>query len=70
MTLMEKIQKEVSLLPPEKQNMALEYILSLQKQAIKPHKKISLRQHPAYGSWRKRNINALNYEHALRSEWN
>ena len=29
----------------------------------------SLRQHPAFGAWRDRQIDALEYEQALRTEW-
>jgi hypothetical protein len=29
----------------------------------------ALRQHPAFGAWRGRNIDALQYEQALRAEW-
>ena len=29
----------------------------------------SLRQHPAFGAWRDRQINALDYEQSLREEW-
>ncbi len=70
MTLLERIQKEVRLLPPEKQGEALDFILSLlQHSETKPEKKNSLRKHPAYGSWRGRNIDALQYQNDLRSEW-
>lgn len=70
MTLLEQIQKEIQLLPPEKQSEALDFILFLQKQSsAKPHRKISIRNHPAYGSWKGRNINALKYQQNLRSEW-
>lgn len=70
MTLLEQIQKEIQLLPPEKQSEALDFILFLQKQTnAKPRRKISIRNHPAYGSWKGRNINALKYQQNLRSEW-
>lgn len=69
MTLLEQIQKEIELLPPEKQSEALDFILFLQKQSARPRRKISLRKHPAYGSWRGRKINALNYQQDIRSEW-
>ena len=71
MTLLEQIQKEIQLLPPEKQSEALDFILFLQKQsnATKPRRKVSIRNHPAYGSWKGRNINALKYQQNLRSEW-
>ena len=70
MTLLEQIQKEIQLLPPEKQSEALDFILFLQKQSsAKPRRKVSIRNHPAYGSWKGRNINALKYQQNLRSEW-
>jgi hypothetical protein len=69
MTLLDQIQKEVQLLPPEKQSEALDFILFLQKQSAKPRRKVSLRSHPAYGSWRGRKINALKYQQNIRSEW-
>ncbi len=70
MTLLEQIQKEFQLLPPEKQSEALDFILFLQKQSsAKPRRKVSIRNHPAYGSWKGRNINALKYQQNLRSEW-
>ncbi len=70
MTLLEQIQKELLRLPPEKQGEALDFILFLQKRdSAKPRKKISIRKHPAYGSWRGRKIDALKYQLDLRSEW-
>lgn len=70
MTLLEQIQKEIQLLPLEKQSEALDFILFLQKQSnAKPSRKISIRSHPAYGSWKGRNINPLKYQQNLRSEW-
>jgi hypothetical protein len=70
MTLLEQIQKEILLLPPEKQGEALDFILFLQKRTITiPQKKNPLHQHPAYGSWRGKNINALKYQQNIRSEW-
>jgi len=70
MTLLEQIQKEIMLLPPEKQGEALDFILFLQQRSnVKPKKKNPLRKHPAYGSWRGRNIDALKYQQNIRSEW-
>ncbi len=70
MTLLEQIQKEIQLLPPEKQSEALDFILFLQRQgSVKPRRKISLHKHPAYGSWRGRKIDALKYQQSVRSEW-
>lgn len=70
MTLLEQIQKEISLLPPEKQGEALDFILFLQQRSdVKPQKKKPLRKHPAYGSWSGRKIDALKYQQNIRSEW-
>lgn len=70
MTLLEQLQKEIQHLPLEKQGEALEFIRSLQKKSRpKPTGKISLRKHPAYGLWRGRNINALDYQQKVRTEW-
>ncbi|MHB8777352.1 MAG: DUF2281 domain-containing protein [Anaerolineales bacterium] len=70
MTLLEQIQKEIMLLPPEKQGEALDFIIFLQQRNIaKSQKKNSLRQHPAYGSWRGKNIDALKYQQNIRTEW-
>lgn len=70
MTLLEQIQKEILHLPPEKQSEALDFILFLQQRGnVKQPKKQPLRKHPAYGSWRGRNIDALKYQQNLRSEW-
>ena len=71
MSLMQQIQDKVRQLPPEKQREALDFIIALQQGAASspPAKPRSLRQHPAFGSWRERHIDALQYEQALRSEW-
>ena len=70
MTLIEKIQKELLHLTPEKLSEAFDFILFIQHLSdVKPTKKISLRNHPAFGSWQGRNIDALHYQQAIRSEW-
>jgi mRNA-degrading endonuclease RelE of RelBE toxin-antitoxin system len=70
-TLIEQIEKQLSKLPPEKQSEVLDFITFLQQQAglSKPAKKRSLRKHAAFGSWKHRNINAIQYQQNLRSEW-
>ena len=69
MTLLERIQKEVRLLPLEKQGEALDFILFLlQHDKPKLEKKNSLRKHPAYGSCCGRNVDALQSPNKLRSE--
>lgn len=70
MNLIEQIQKELLRLPLEKQGEVLDFILFLQERnAIRKNKKNPLHKHPAYGSWRGRNIDALKYQHYLRSQW-
>jgi len=72
MTLMEQIQNQVRQLPPEKQSEVLDFVTFLQQRlaaSSKPSKRRSLRTHPAFGSWRGRKIDALQYEQALRTEW-
>ena len=71
MTLAEKIQKYVTLLPPEKQIEVLDFVTFLQKRVdeFKPSMRRSLHKHPAFGSWRERKIDALAYEQTIRSEW-
>lgn len=71
MSLLEQIEKQVITLPAEKQNEVLNFILFLQQQS-KSSKLLtqeSLKNHAAFGAWQGRNINALEYEENLRSEW-
>jgi hypothetical protein len=58
-------------LPPEKQSEVLDFIAFLHQQAglSHPAKRRSLKQHPAFGSWKDRNIDAVNYQQTLRAEW-
>jgi hypothetical protein len=71
MTLLEKIQGELSQLPPEQQSEVLEFVTALrQKQsASTPQPGQSLRRHPAFGAWRSRGVDALAYQQRLRAEW-
>lgn len=71
MTLLEEIEKQVSALPPEKQDEVLDFILFLhqRKADSQPTKPRSLKSHPAFGSWQNRKIDALEFEHNLRAEW-
>ncbi len=72
MTLMEQIQNQLRQLPPEKQSEVLDFVsfsqqrLTVAPQSAKPR---SLRQDPAFGSWRGRKVDALKYQQNLRSEW-
>ena len=72
MTLLEQIQMRLRDLPPEKQGEVLDFITFLQLCTVSPSRPEtarSLRKHPAFGSWRGRKINALEYEQKLRAEW-
>ena len=71
MTLLEQLEQQFKQLPPEKQNEVLDFVAFLRqrlmfKPLIQPR---SLRQHPAFGAWRGRNIDALDYQRNLRAEW-
>ena len=71
MTLLEEIEKQLSALPPEKQSEVLDFITFLQQRASVSQgtKKRSLKNHTAFGSWKKRNIDALRYQQTLRAGW-
>ena len=72
MTLLEQIQSQLRQLPPEKQSEVLDFVTFLQQRledSSRPAKRRSLRQHPAFGSWRGRKIDALEYQRNLRAEW-
>ncbi len=73
MTLLDEIQQNLLKLPPDKQSEVLDFIAFLQaRMSGAPQsqgKARSLRSHPAFGSWKQRGIDALEYEHSLRSEW-
>ena len=71
MTLPEMIQQQVDQLPLEKQTEVLDFVAFLQQQSAqsKPAQARTLRQHPAFGAWRGREIDALEYQQALRAEW-
>ncbi len=70
-TLLEQIEQELKQLPPEKQSEVLDFITFLRERVAsgRPAQGRSLRQHPAFGSWRGRNIDALDYQRKLRAEW-
>ncbi len=71
MTLINEIQKQAQQLPHKKQNEVLDFINFLQwrDQRDQPAKKRALKEHPAFGSWRGRGINALKYQQDLRAKW-
>ena len=72
MTPIDRIQQQLSQLPPEKQSEVLDFVSSLRQQLTRSasrYKQRPLRDHPAFGSWRGRGIDALAYERSIRSEW-
>ena len=71
MTLLEQIEKQLSVLPPEKQSEVLDFIAFLQQRtnALPPVKRRSLKKHVAFGSWKNRKIDAVRFQQNLRAEW-
>jgi hypothetical protein len=72
MTLLEEITKQSSALPPEQQTEVLNFIATLQQQRVdvpQCTKPDSLRGHSAFGSWKKRKVDAVKYQQDLRDEW-
>ena len=71
MTLLEQIEKQLRVLPPEKQQEVMDFIAFLQQragvsQSAKGH---PLKKHAAFGSWKHRKIDAIKYQQNLRAEW-
>jgi mRNA-degrading endonuclease RelE of RelBE toxin-antitoxin system len=71
MTLLDQIQQQLKQLPPEKQSEVLDFVAFLQQRSAsgQPVAGRSLAEHPAFGSWRGRKIDALRYQRDLRAEW-
>jgi len=71
MTLLEQIEKQLSALPPEKQEEVMDFIAFLQQRVgvSQPVKRVSLKKHAAFGSWKHRKIDAVKYQQNLRAEW-
>lgn len=72
MSELEQIQEQLRGLPADKQHEVLDFVSFLRQQqtaAQERSKQRSLREHPAFGSWRDRDIDGLDYQRALRSEW-
>jgi hypothetical protein len=69
MTLLEQIEKQLSALPPEKQNEVLDFIAFLQQRTHILQKRRPLKKHTAFGSWKNRKIDAIKYQRDLRAEW-
>lgn len=75
MTVIELIKHHLVALPPERQAETLDFVLFLERrqrqqaEARTKNARRSLRDHPAFGMWRERGVDALAYEQTLRSEW-
>jgi hypothetical protein len=72
MTLAEQILQEIEQLPPEQQRAALDFVTFLKLHTSsegKNERLENLSDHPVFGSWKNRNIDALASEQALRAEW-
>lgn len=72
MSQIEQIQERLRQLPLEKQSEVLDFISFLQHQQMSAQKRVEKRplcQHPAFGSWREREVDALDYQRTLRAEW-
>jgi len=72
MGAVEQIEEQLRLLPPDKQREVLDFVTFLQQQMVAGQHHSArppLSQHPAFGSWRALQIDPLDYQHMLRSEW-
>lgn len=72
MTIEENILLQLKKLSPEQRVQVLELIARLLKnegEAGSPSRSASLKAYPAFGSWKERNIDALEYQQQLRDEW-
>jgi len=71
MTLLEQIEKQLRVLPPEKQEEVMAFIAFLQQRSdiSQSVKRSSLKKHAAFGSWKHRKIDAIQYQENLRAEW-
>lgn len=69
MVIVEQIQQRLRQLPPVEQREVLDFVIFLQRRHSSesaPLETHSLSQHPAFGAWRARKIDALAYEQDLR----
>ncbi|MBF0159241.1 MAG: DUF2281 domain-containing protein [Magnetococcales bacterium] len=70
MTVAEQVQQITAQLPPEKQIEVLDFVSSLQNKtvflSVVSHR--TLKDHAAFGSWKQRQIDAVNYQRSLRSD--
>ena len=71
MKLADEIQKSLIKLPQAKQLEVLDFIEFLNKKCVNSRKikPDSLKNHKAFGSWKKRKLDGLQFQESLRSEW-
>jgi mRNA-degrading endonuclease RelE of RelBE toxin-antitoxin system len=71
MNILELIERELQALSPEQQREVLGFIFFLKQRAVArpPRPFRSLRDHPAFGLWKSRQMDALAYPESLRAEW-
>ena len=71
MTLLEQFEKQLSVLPPDKQQEVMDFIVFLQQRVgvSQPVKRTSLKKHAAFGSLKRRKIDAVKYQQNLRAKW-
>lgn len=76
MAVVDEIGAHLPSLPEDKQREVLDFILFLEQRvsfvavpANGDARKISLQSHPAFGMWKSRNIDAVEYVRELRAEW-
>jgi hypothetical protein len=71
MNILELIERELRALSPEQQQEVLNFIFFLKQRAVArplhPHR--SLCDHPAFGLWKSRRMDALAYQESLQAEW-
>ena len=76
MTITETVQHHLLSLPPEKQAEVFDFVLFLEQRQAKTASasegvsaRPSLREHPAFGAWKGRGIEGVEYTRSLCSEW-
>ena len=71
MSLIQEIEKQLNDLPLEKQDEVLDFIAFLRQRTAASQKtnRPSLKTHPAFGAWQKRDLDAIAYQQELRAEW-
>ena len=73
MTLVEQIKRTVNQLPAEKQQEVLDFITFLQSRIeplarVQPSRQV-LKKHSAFGLWKGRAVDGVEYQQRLRSDW-